>query len=157
MAALAGQAGRSPRRGFHDICKFSRFYAIFRLGWRLDCAGLFHSGKTFYEPNEGMAALYIIRDDPGQDASPIGITKDRSPVGSLAGLTWMRLDLPPSLYDLRAYGTQGSTELVVTVNAGQSRFLVVEPKPTGNAQLREISQVTGRQLVRKGQAVASSP
>jgi hypothetical protein len=114
-------------------------------------------GKTFYEPNEGMAALYIIRDAPGSDASPIGITKDQYPVGSLAGLTWMRLDLPPSLYDLRAYGTQGSTELIVTVNAGQSRFLVVEPKPTGNAQLREISQVTGRQLVRKGQMVASYP
>ena len=112
-------------------------------------------GKTFYEPNEGMAALYIIRDDPGQDASPIGITKDRSPVGSLAGLTWMRLDLPPSLYDLRAYGAQGSTELIVTVNAGESRFLLAEPKTPGNAQLREISQVTGRQLVRKGQSVGT--
>ncbi len=114
-------------------------------------------GKTFYEPNEGMAALYIIRDEPGSDAAPIGITKDRYPVGSLAGLTWMRLDLPPSGYDLRAYGTQGSTELIVTVNAGQSRFLLAEPKTPGNAQLREISQVTGRQLVRKGQTVASSP
>ncbi|TAJ38354.1 MAG: hypothetical protein EPO55_15945 [Reyranella sp.] len=114
-------------------------------------------GKTFYEPTEGMAALYIIRDDPGSDPSPIGITKDRYPVGSLAGLTWMRLDLPPSLYDLRAYGVQGSTELVVTVNAGESRFLLAEPKPTGNAQLREISQVTGRQLVRKGQLVYSTP
>ena len=114
-------------------------------------------GKTFYEPNEGMAALYIVRDDPGSDASPIGITKDQYPVGSLAGLTWMRLDLQPSLYDLRAYGTQGSTELIVTVNAGQSRFFLVEPKATGNAQLREIPQPLGRQLVRKGQAVASTP
>jgi hypothetical protein len=114
-------------------------------------------GKTFYEPTEGMAALYVIRDDPGQDASPIGITKDQYPVGSLAGLTWMRLDLPPSAYDLRAYGAQGSTELVVTVNAGESRFLLAEPKPPGNAQLREISQATGRQLVRKGQPVSSSP
>jgi hypothetical protein len=112
-------------------------------------------GKTFYEPTEGMAALYIIRDDPGQDASPIGITKDRYPVGSLAGLTWMRLDLPPSLYDLRAYGAQGSTELIVTVNAGESRFLLAEPKPLGNAQLREISQGPGRALVRKGQALGT--
>ncbi len=114
-------------------------------------------GKTFYEPNEGMAALYIIRDEPGSDASPIGITKDQYPVGSLASSTWIRLDLPPSGYDLRAYGTQGSTELIVTVNAGQSRFLVVEPKPPGNAQLREILQPEGRRLVRKGQPVASSP
>lgn len=114
-------------------------------------------GRTFYEPNEGMAALYIIRDDPGADASSIGITKDQYPVGSLTGLTWMRLDLPPSLYDLRAYGTQGSTELIVTVNAGESRFLLAEPKPAGNAQLREILQPDGRRLVRKGQQVASRP
>lgn len=114
-------------------------------------------GKTFYEPNEGMAALYIIRDNPGADPAPISITKDQYPVGSLAASTWMRLDLPPSLYDLRAYGTQGNTELIVTVNAGQSRFFVVEPKSPGNAQLREILQPEGRQLVRKGQAVASYP
>ena len=112
-------------------------------------------GKTFYEPNENMAALYIIRDETGSDPSPIGITKDQYPVGSLANQNWMRLDLPPSLYDLRAYGTQGSTELIVTVNAGQSRFFVAEPKTPGNAQLREISQVMGRELVRKGQPVAS--
>ena len=114
-------------------------------------------GRTFYEPNEGMAALYIIRDDPGAEASSIGITKDQYPVGSLTGLTWMRLDLPPSLYDLRAYGTQGSTELIVTVNAGESRFLLAEPKPAGNAQLREILQPDGRRLVRKGQQVANRP
>ncbi|MBI3198413.1 MAG: hypothetical protein HYZ40_13090 [Rhodospirillales bacterium] len=114
-------------------------------------------GKTFYEPNDGMAALYIIRDDPGQDDSPIGITNGQSPVGSLAGFTWMRLDLAPSLYDLRASGTQGSTELIITVNAGQSRFFLAEPKPPGNAQLREIRQDEGRRLVRKGQAVAGSP
>lgn len=114
-------------------------------------------GKTFYEPNENMAALYLIRDETGSDPAPIGITKDQYPVGSLTSSTWIRLDLPPSLYDFRAYGTQGNTELIVTVNAGQSRFFVVEPKAPGNAQLREISQVTGRQLVRKGQVVASYP
>ncbi|OFW99315.1 MAG: hypothetical protein A3D94_09735 [Alphaproteobacteria bacterium RIFCSPHIGHO2_12_FULL_66_14] len=114
-------------------------------------------GKTFYEPNAGMAAVYIIRDDPGQDTSPISIVNGQSPVGSLAGFTWMRLDLPPAPYDLRAFGTQGSTELIITVNAGQSRFFLAEPKPPGNAQLREITQDEGRRLVRKGQAVAASP
>jgi hypothetical protein len=69
----------------------------------------------------------------------------------------MRLDLLPAPYDLRAFGTQGSTELIVTVNAGQSRFFLAEPKPPGNAQLREIPQDEGRRLVRKGQAVAANP
>ena len=112
-------------------------------------------GKTFYEPKEGMAELYIIRDDPDQDTTPIHISNSQSPVGSLVGLSWMRLDLPPSLYDLRAFGAQGSTELIVTVNAGESRFLLAEPKPPGNARLVEISQVPGRALVRKGQAVGT--
>ena len=113
-------------------------------------------GKTFYEPNDGMAAVYIIRNDPGQDTAPLSLTMGQQPVGSLSGLTWMRLDLPPSLYDLRAFGPQGSTELVITVNAGQSRFLLIEPKPPGNADLQEISQADGRRLVRKGQAVGSN-
>ena len=113
-------------------------------------------GKTFYEPNEGMAAVYIIRDEPGQDTAPLSLTMSQQPVGSLSGLTWMRLDLKPALYDLRAYGAQRSTELVITVNAGQSRFLLIEPKPSGNAELQEISQAEGRRLVRKVQAVASS-
>jgi hypothetical protein len=111
-------------------------------------------GKTFYEPNDGMAALYIIRDD--QDASPISISSGQTPVGSLSGFTWMRLNLTPSLYDLRAFGSEGSTELIVTVNAGQSRFFLAEPKAPGNAQLREIPQDEGRRLVRKGQIVAST-
>ena len=113
-------------------------------------------GKTFYEPNEGMAAVYIIRDDPGQDTAPLSLVMGQQSVGSLAGLTWMRLDLPPALYDLRAFGAQRNTELIITVNAGQSRFLLIEPKPSGNADLQEISQAEGRRLVRKGQAVGSN-
>ncbi len=113
-------------------------------------------GTTFYEPNAGMAAVYIIRDDPGQDSAPLSLTMGQQPVGSLSGLTWTRLDLKPSLYDLRAYGDQGSTELIITVNAGQSRFLVIQPKPPGNADLQEVSQAEGRRLVRKGQVVGNS-
>ena len=110
-------------------------------------------GKTFYEPNDGMAAVYIIRDDPGQASAPLSLVMGQQPVGSLSGLTWTRLNLKPSLYDLRAYGDQGSTELIITVTAGQSRFLLIQPKPPGNADLQEISQAEGRRLVRKGQAV----
>ena len=113
-------------------------------------------GKTFYEPNAGMAAVYIIRDDPGQDSAPLSLTMGQQSVGSLSGLTWTRLDLTPSLYDLRAFGDQGSTELIITVTAGQSRFLLIQPKAPGNADLQEISQADGRRLVRKGQAVANN-
>ncbi|MDI1283686.1 MAG: hypothetical protein PSV46_04760 [Reyranella sp.] len=113
-------------------------------------------GKTFYEPNAGMAAVYIIRDDPSQDTAPLSLTMGQQPVSSLSGLTWTRLDLVPSFYDFRAFGTEGSTELIVTVNAGQSRFFLIQPKPQGNADLQEISQAEGRRLVRKGQVVWNS-
>ena len=114
-------------------------------------------GRTFYEPDAGMAAVYIIRDDPGQDATPINVTMGRHQVVSLTGLSWTRLNLPPSFYDFRAYGAQGSSELVVTVNAGQSRFFLAAPKAPDSAELLELSQGDGRRLVRKGQVVANTP
>jgi hypothetical protein len=58
---------------------------------------------------------------------------------------------------LRAAGAEGSTELIITVNAGESRFLLAAPKPPGNAQLVELLQPEGRRLVRKGQRVYSNP
>jgi hypothetical protein len=81
----------------------------------------------------------------------------RESVGNFTGPGWMRLDLPPSVYDLRTYGEQGSTELIITVNAGESRFLLAEPQPSGNAQLVEILQPDGRRLVRKGPRVYNNP
>ncbi|MBX9946051.1 MAG: hypothetical protein K2Y40_18395 [Reyranella sp.] len=112
-------------------------------------------GPTFPGPKEGEAAVYLLRGEPGQDASPINVTVDRRELGGLAALTWMRLDLLPDLYDLRAFGPQANTELIITVTAGQSRFLLVEPKAPGGAQFVEISQAEGRRLVRKGQPVTS--
>jgi hypothetical protein len=115
-------------------------------------------GRSFYEPNKGMAALYIIRDDSVPDTSLIDITMGRESVGSLAGPGWMRVDLPPSYYDLRAYGTDANTNLIITVNAGESRFFVAQSStPPGNAQLFEVLQPEGRRLVRKGQRVYSNP
>jgi len=115
-------------------------------------------GRSFYEPNNGMAALYIIREDPGPNAAPIDITMGRESVGSLAGPGWMRVDLPPSYYDLRAYGTEGSRELVITVNAGESRFFLAQSStPPGNAQLVEVLQPEGRRLVRQSPRIYSNP
>lgn len=58
----------------------------------------------------------------------------RHPVGGLTGSTWMRLDLPPNPYDLRAFSQQ-ATELVITVVAGETQFLLVQPKGTDDADL----------------------
>lgn len=109
--------------------------------------------NSFPVAKDGMAALYIVRNAAPPDAPSIPISMSRHPVGGLAGSTWMRLDLPPNPYDLRAFGSSESTELIITLVAGETRFLLVEPKGTSDAQLMWLSQDDGRELVRKGTQV----
>jgi len=108
-------------------------------------------GPNFPVPKPGVAALYIVRGDAPQDAPPINITMGGQLAGGVTSLTWMLFDLPPSLYDLRAVGTQESNELIITVAPGETRFLLVQPTTPDNAQLLEMSQLEGRRLVRQGQ------
>ena len=106
---------------------------------------------TFPVSNEGQAALYIVREPAYPDAPAINITVGRQPLVGLTAPNWVRLDLPPRLYDLRAYGPQTNSELIITVAPGQTRFLLAQPTPTGGAELLELSQEQGRKLVRKGE------
>ena len=115
-----------------------------------------YGSSSFPGPKDGMAAVYIVRDVAAPEAPPIPITVGRQTVGSLAGSTWMRFDVPPDPYDLRAFGGQESTELIITVTAGETRFLVAEPVGGNNAKLMTLSQEDGRNLVRKGQQAATS-
>lgn len=118
--------------------QFSRFNNAFGTG-------------TFPVANDGQAALYIVRDAAQPDSPPINITVGRQPLVGLTSPNWVRLDLAPKLYDLRAYGTQSNSELIITVAPGQTRFFLVQPTPTGGAELLELSQEQGRKLVRKGE------
>ncbi|SEP43547.1 hypothetical protein SAMN02990966_06212 [Rhodospirillales bacterium URHD0017] len=106
---------------------------------------------TFPVSNDGQAALYIVREPAFPDAPAINITVGRQPLVGLTAPNWVRLDLPPRLYDLRAYGPQTNSELIITVAPGQTRFLLAQPTPTGGAELMELSQEQGRKLVRKGE------
>ena len=107
-------------------------------------------GANFPGPEPGKAALYIVRDTAPEGAPPINITIGRRPVGGLAGLTWMRFDLAPRLYDIRAFGVQASSEQIITVAPGETRFIQVQPNGTGT-EILEISKLDGRRLVRRGQ------
>jgi hypothetical protein len=60
---------------------------------------------TFPVSNDGQAALYIVRDAAPPESPAINITVGRQPLVGLTAPNWVRLDLPPKLYDLRAYGT----------------------------------------------------
>ena len=106
---------------------------------------------TFPVANDGQAALYIVREPAHPDAPPINITMGRQPVGGIVPPNYMRFDLAPKLYDLRAYGPQSNTELIITVAPGQTRFLLAQLTPNGGAELLELSQEQGRKLARKGE------
>jgi hypothetical protein len=106
---------------------------------------------TFPVANEGQAALYIVREPAQPDAPPINITMGTQPIGGIMAPNYMRLDLAPKLYDLRAYGPQTNKELIITVAPGQTRFLLAQLTPDGGAQLLELSQEQGRKLARQGE------
>ena len=107
--------------------------------------GLSLSPTTARPPSTSCA----MRPNPIRRRSTSPSAASRS-VG-LTAPNWVRLDLPPKLYDLRAYGTQTNSELIITVAPGQTRFLLAQPTPTGGAELLELSQEQGRKLVRRGE------
>lgn len=106
---------------------------------------------TFPVANDGQAALYIVREPAQPDAPPINITMGTQPIGGILPPNYMRLDLAPKLYDLRAYGPQSNSELIITVAPGQTRFLLAQLTPNGGAELLELSQEQGRKLARQGE------
>lgn len=106
---------------------------------------------TFPVSNPGQAALYIVREPAHPDAPPINITMGTQPIGGINSPNYMRLDLAPKLYDLRAYGPQRNKELIITVAPGQTRFLLAQLTPDGGAELLELSQEQGRKLARQGE------
>jgi hypothetical protein len=108
-------------------------------------------GPNFPQPNAGEAAVYLIRDTTPADAPPINLAIGRRPVGALTGNTYMRFDLLPRLYDIRAFGTRSSSEQIVTVAPGQSRFFQIEANNVGGTQILEVSSLDGRRMVRKSE------
>jgi hypothetical protein len=109
-------------------------------------------GPNFPQPLPGRGALYVVRNVTYEGAQPINLSIGRRAMGGLTSLTWMRFDLQPRLYDLRAFGTSASSELIITVDPGQTRFVQVDAKD-GSTQILEISPQEGRRLVRLGQQV----
>ena len=114
-------------------------------------------GTNFPQANPGQAAVYLVRGPAPADAPPINITLSQQALGGLPGQSWMRLNLVPRLYDVRAYGTQANTELIITVDPGQTRFFEAVTEEPGNARLMEISPYQGRRLVNQGQQAPMLP
>jgi len=108
-------------------------------------------GPNFPQPESGQAAVYLIRGTAPQDAAPIELSLGRRVVGSLASNTYMLFNLEPRLYDIRAFGTQTSTEQIITVAPGQTRFFQIEANKIGGTDILEVSSLDGRRMVRQGE------
>ncbi|MFO1085091.1 MAG: hypothetical protein U1E21_11040 [Reyranellaceae bacterium] len=114
-------------------------------------------GTNFPQANPGEAAVYLVRGTAPADAPPINLTMGRRALGGLPPQSWMRLNLAPKLYDMRAYGTQANSELIITVDPGQTRFFEVLTVEPGSARLMEIGPGDGRRLVTQGQQAPILP
>jgi hypothetical protein len=114
-------------------------------------------GSNFPQANPGQAAVYLVRGTAPADAPPINISMDDRSLGGLPGQSWMRLDLVPKLYDMRAFGTQANNELIITVDPGQTRFFEAVTVDQGSARLMEVSPYDGRRLVNQGQQAPILP
>ena len=106
---------------------------------------------SFPVANDGQAALYIVREAGPGATTPIEITIGSQSLVNIVPPDYVRLDLDPRLYDLRAFGPSKNKELVITVAPGQTRFLLAQLTPDGGAELLELSQEQGRRLARRGQ------
>jgi hypothetical protein len=113
-------------------------------------------GPNFPQPEPGQAALYLIRGTTPQDAQPINVAIGRRAVGGLTGNTYLLFNLQPRLYDIRAFGTQTSTEQIITVAPGQTRFFQIEANPIGGTNILEVSSLDGRRMVRQGERLPQS-
>jgi hypothetical protein len=111
---------------------------------------------NFPQPEPGEAALYLVRGTTPQDAPPINVAIGRRAVGGLTSNTYLLFNLQPRLYDIRAFGTQTSTEQIITVAPGQTRFFQIEANPIGGTNILEVSSLDGRRLVRKGERLPQS-
>ena len=106
---------------------------------------------NFPQPTAGEAAVYLVRGTAPEGAPPINLTIGRRAVGGLTSNTYLLFGLQPRLYDIRAFGTQTSSEQIVTVAPGQTRFFQIEANKIGGTEILEVSSLDGRRMVRQGE------
>lgn len=108
-------------------------------------------GKTFEAPPPGMGSVYVLH--PTRAGFVFSVTIGPRLVGHLATRTWLRVDLPPGDYDLRATAegalTMGALDL--RIHAGQTTFVELDRDLwRGAAVPKVVSADFGRAAVAEG-------
>ena len=107
------------------------------------------AGKQFNPPPAGLAAVYFY--NPTNTGPAINVTVGPMVIGTLAPMSWMRVELSPGWHALSCNTSNSVNPSSITLAPGQMRFIDVEMPPGAPAcSLRETSPEAGRAGVLAG-------
>jgi hypothetical protein len=102
------------------------------------------AGKTFAPPSPGRAALYVYQ---GQGNVVLDITVNQRVLGRLGEFTYLRTEVPPGRYDVRAkVNNVDAAVLALDVRAGEIRYIRATAAPQ-TYTLREEPASVGQPAV----------
>jgi hypothetical protein len=85
------------------------------------------AGKTFLAPTPGRAAIYVYQ---GESNAKLDITANQRVIGTLGGFSYLRTELRPGHYDLRARANNVDVALLpLDVSAGEVRYVRATAAP----------------------------
>jgi hypothetical protein len=112
-------------------------------------AGQDAAGKQFNPPPAGLAAVYFY--NPISAGPAINVTVGPMLIGTLAPMSWMRVELSPGWHALSCNTSNSVNPSSITLAPGQMRFIDAEMPPGAPAcSLRETSPDAGRAAVLAG-------
>ena len=79
------------------------------------------AGKSFSQPAPGRAAVYVYQ---GESNTMLDVTVNQRVLGTLGGFSYLRTELAPGRYDLRAKSNaMDVASLPLEVRAGEIRYV----------------------------------
>ena len=105
------------------------------------------AAKRFEPPRPGMGALYVVREGY-LVISPTAVMIDQRQVGRLGYDTFLRVELPPGIHDVRAQDLDTRQQLAVTIvrlAVGEIRYVVLANAMFDAPLARSVTEITARE------------
>jgi hypothetical protein len=81
------------------------------------------AAKAFSQPAPGRAAVYVYQEESG--STVLGITANQRVLGTLGRYSYLRTELPPGRYDLRAANNKVDVaSLPIDLRPGEVRYVL---------------------------------
>jgi hypothetical protein len=109
------------------------------------------AGKAFSPPTPGRAAVYVYQ---GESNTLLDITANQRALGTLGGFSYLRTELRPGHYDLRARAGNADVALLpIDVRAGEVRYVRATAAPQ-TYTLREESASVAQPAILAGKRIS---